>query len=375
MLRFLTFIFISLSSLAVSAEQLVQVYRAEALVASQSAAERNTAMRASLGEVVVRVSGETAAANHPNVRRAIAQAQTYVLEFSYASTDEQIEVDGRAVRASRLLLSFSPQAVDRLLRESGLSIWPASRPKLLVWLVMRDDTGVMHRVPDDDARAALYRQAALRGVPLLLPTYDLEDNLALSTEDLWNLDEAAVTAASSRYHPDAILVGRYSEGDGGWLASWQLLHTSGNQGFDTRGSGAAEVIAQAINASADYFARRYSITAGDQGAGAIVMRVSDVRDFASYKNLERYLQGLAMVSRMELLRTEHDHLLIRLHTVGDTTVLLSTLQLGKRLFPVVSESVPVLTVGAYDREVEAGGPTTTAARGSLDDPLIYRWQR
>ena len=387
LLRLLTFLLLSVCTATSMAEQVVQVYRAEALVTSQSQAERNTAMRVSLGEVIWRVSGDSAALEHPKVREALSQAQGYLYEYSYASTDEQLEVEGQQVRAIKLILKFSPQAIEKLLREARLPLWPANRPKLLVWQIMTDASGTTHRVLEDEARKALYDQAALRGIPLLLPMHDFEDNIALGSDSLWNMDDASIRAASERYKPDAILVGRYRESGGLWRANWQLLHASANQSFDTQSAEIPSLFVQAINTTADYFARLYAITPSEGGSGAIVTRVGDVRDFATYKKVQRYLEGLAMVTWVEMMTAQQDRLLIRLHTEGDLSLLLSTLELGKKLFPVESESITVQPVEAYRPPAATNGMDTGAdglggselsgfpqARGSLANPLVYRWQ-
>jgi hypothetical protein len=388
LLRLLTFLLLNVCAAAAVAEQLVQVYRAEALVTSQSVAERNTATRVSLGEVILRVSGDSAALEHPNVRQALGQTQNYLYEYSYASSDEQLEVDGKMVRATRLILKFSPQAIEKLLRESRLPLWPANRPKLLVWQIMTDEGGTRHRVPEEDARKALFDQAGLRGLPLLLPMQDFEDNLALGTDSLWNMDEESIRAASERYKPDAILVGRYRQ-DGGslWRANWQLLHSSGNQTFDNQSAEVPSLFVQAINTTADYFARLYAITPREEGPDTIVMRVGEVRDFATYKKVQQYLEGLAMVSHVELIVAQQDQLLLRLRSDGDLSLLTSTLELGKKLFPMTSESLPVQRVEAYrpplseanqdpssDYGTGAAPDAFSQARGTLANPLVFRWR-
>src|SRR5690606_31805610 len=89
------------------------------------------------------------------------------------------------------------------------------------------------------------------------------------------------------------------------------------------------------------------------GSDAIVIRVGEVRDFATYKKVQRYLEGLAMINRVEVVTAHQDQLLIRLYTEGDLPLLLSTLELGKKLFPVVSESIPVQPVEAYRPSVQS----------------------
>lgn len=396
MLRLLTLLLLTVCAVAASAGQVIQIYRAETLVATQSAAERNEAIKLGLEEVILRVSGDLASLESPLVREALSQAQTYLYEFSYASTDEMLQVEERQVPATRLILKFSPSAIDKLLRDANLPLWPANRPKLLIWQIMKDSNGDIYRVLDEESHKALYQQAGLRGLPLLLPLHDLEDNLALSDEDLWAQDEESIKAASERYKADAILIGRYSQGFGGsWESTWQLLHTSGNQHFEYQSADTAGIFTQAINVTADYFARLYAIVPGEEGsaAGVIVMRIDGVKEFSDYKELEGYLTELAITERVDLISIERDKVLIRLHTAGDLALLQNMLELGKKLYPVISDSVPLQHVQPYIPGTPSTGNwqqapstgvngyesptvspiTTSSAQGTLANPVVYRW--
>jgi hypothetical protein len=169
------------------------------------------------------------------------------------------------------------------------------------------------------------------------------------------------------------------------------VHGSQHQVFETHGAHASELFVQAVDVSADYFASLYSVASGTSEPGTVVMRIENVRDFANYKNVERYLQELAVVSRVELLVTENHYLLVRLHLAGDLPLLLTTLELGKKLHPDTSQSVRTLNVTSYhaastvdsserslaDEEQLSGNETPVAlepARGTEANPLRYRWQ-
>ena len=395
MLRLLTLLFLTVCAVTASAGQVIQIYRAETLVATQSVAERNDAMKVGLQEVILRVSGDETSLENPLVRDALSQAQNYLYEFSYASTDDMLQVEERQVPAIRLILKYSPSSIDKLLRDANLPLWPANRPTLLIWQIMKDNNGDTYRVMDEESHKALYRQAGLRGLPLLMPLHDLEDNLALSNDELWAQNEERVRVASERYKADAILVGRYNQlTDGSWESSWQLLHTSGNQHFEPQSADTAGIFTQVINATADYFARLYAIAPGEGGAasGEIVMRVDGVTEFSDYKDLERYLTELAITKRVDLISIERDKVLVRLHTAGDLALLQNMFELGKKLHPVVSDSVALQPVQTYRPEASStenwqqpvetdlnGYPSANSssasvnAKGTLANPLVYRW--
>lgn len=451
----------------VSAGQKVDVYRVDVLVKNQSEPERNAAARASFGELVVRVSGQRNALEHPIIQQALPKAQNYLFGFTYKSTTEKITEDGKSLPALALQLNYEPQAIEQLLREAQLPLWPATRPRLLVWLVYKDATG-LHQVPQVIDLQAMQRQAAYRGLPLAFPKLDLEDSLSLTADDLWAVDVEKIKAASLRYKADAILVGRYmptslgpiplpivkdlaaatdpglvassessssvvassSEASsiadaalalppalGPWLGDWQLIHGNYPQTFADETPEVAGLFASAIDRAADYFANQYAIMPTNQGPQTIVLRVGNIISFGAFKQAQRYLDDLAMVQHMEVVTVNADGLLVRLTTEGDIKLLMSTLALGRRLSPLQSDSLsnagvqvvaagdPASPVVAPDSVMDAeamaeldqalaseqaanaqldGAPATNTApatpfipahAGTLEDPLIYVWQK
>jgi hypothetical protein len=343
-----------------AAEQQVDLYRAEALVPNQTAAERNRAASNGLGEILLRVSGDRAALEHPAIKRTMAQAQNYLQEFSYASTHEQLERDGELIPAQRLILTFAPQAIEEMLRSANLQLWPANRPSLLVWLVVNEPAG-LSLVGGGDERELLSVQARRRGLPLITPLMDLEDRLAVSGRDLWAMDEEVIRSASARYRADAVLVGRYSQVSGGeWRSTWQLLHPLGNQVFDSQQGSVEALLASAIDHVADHFAGLYAIIPREEGPDAIVMQVSGVRDFAAFKSVQRYLDGLAMVRRTEVVAARQDALLLRLYAEGSVDRLLTTLAQDSHL--------------SEPRQTGISLPENRyLPQGTLANPLIYDW--
>lgn len=367
-----------------TASQLVDIYRAEVLVASQSVSARNTAARQAMSELIGRVSGSMDTAKQPAIVSALSKAQTYLQEFSYASTEQQLEVEGQPVPAILLQLKFSAQGIERLLRDANLPLWPANRPKVLIWLVSKDTHGSYSRVAEEQVLLALTEQAGIRGLPIVLPTQDFEDTIALPSESLWELDEALIQQASERYQADAILIGRYQlTNNGQWQASWQLFHSSGQQAFKAQGLDAPPLFTYAINVSADYFAGLYAIVPRTSDPDIIVMRIDDLNSFADFKNVQRYLEGLAMVKRVEMVEVAARQEWVRLYLEGDQALLLSTLALGKKLFPVAvdpvsrTQRVPIEMANLDRLTVLTGGlppPLPVAALGSINNPLTYRWQ-
>lgn len=440
---------------AASAGQKVDIYRADTLVKSQSEGERNAAARATLGEVIVRVSGQRSALDHPAIKAALPSAQNYLFGFSYKSSSEKITVDGKTFPAVGLQLNYEPQAIEKLLRDSQLPLWPATRPKVLVWLVAKDPTG-LRLVPEVTDLQAMQLQAQYRGLPLSFPKMDLEDSLSLTADDLWAFDIEKIKTASLRYRADAILIGRYTpyslgpippavvvdplaaeipseetvvsslassstaaslatDGSaaaaapviqGPWLGDWQLLHASSDQAFADETPEVKGLFTSAIDHAADYFANQYAIMPTTTGPQTIVLRVGGIASFGQFKQAQAYLDELAMVQRMEVIKVDAEGMLVRLTTEGDVKLFMSTLALGRQLAPLQSDTLvntPIGTVVAgqapaaasdLDAEVLAEldqalaneqipgvtpAPTPEIQApvygGTAENPLIYVWQK
>jgi len=383
--RFLAILITVFFTSSALAEQLVDIYRAEALVASQQANERTTAARSGLREVMIRVSGDRNAPAHPAIAAAISRGQNYLHEFSYASTDRRIESEGGSTPATLLIMKFSPQAIQTLLREAGLPLWPANRPKLMVWTIFEESEGTRNRVADPAALQAVYDQAGVRGVPLLLPQQDFEDSIALPSDALWELDQETIRTASDRYKPDAILAGRLTRLDEtNWQSSWLLLQANDQQIFEGSGAGLAAQLASAIDTSSDRFARQYAIVPRSSGPDVVVLQIEDVKGFAGFKQVQQYLEDLAMVKQLDLIQVQGSSLRVRLHIEGDQSLLSSTFELGKKLYPRSSVSVGASPLSLPPEEDTDDDDADAASfdalpvagiigTGSEDNPLVYRW--
>jgi len=66
-------------------------------------------------------------------------------------------------------------------------IWGKQRPSTLVWLVVEDEGGRRLIGTDEESEylSVLKERASVRGIPMLIPLLDLEDNARLKPSDVW----------------------------------------------------------------------------------------------------------------------------------------------------------------------------------------------
>lgn len=339
--------------------QQVDLYRADMLVVDQSQRERTQAAVDGLAEVVVRASGQPQVLEDPRVINALRDASNYLVEWRYENTGETLDANGEQVPAWRLVLRYSGNAIEKLLRDLRLPIWPANRPSMLMWLIVDSLEGRSRVSASSHPEVLEATQAAARrrGIPLIKPLMDLEDQVALSAETLWRLDQDAIRQASERYPADSVLVGRLTEtSQGQWRAGWVLMHRGRSTAFDSSGEEVADVVAAGIDQIANHFFQLYGITPSAVDSEALLLQVDGVEDFANYTRFMNYLQRLAVIRRHDLVAVHGSSVLLYIYLQGDVTLLRDALALDERLVPFADLSV--------------GG----LSPGNPGNPLRYRWR-
>jgi hypothetical protein len=331
------------------------LYQSDVVVnARGDAAERNKAFTSGLEDVLVKLTGRANTPQNPAIRRRIQNTQSLVEGWAYQTR----VVDG----AEQLYLQihyFQPE-IQRLLDDAGIALWPANRPPTLVWLVTQSESAEPSLVdPEDASEAEVYQAlqaaAARRALPLRLPFVDEQDRSELSAEQVWNMDALALRAASQRYGSESVLALRLLRTSAGttyakatYLFRDRVLELERRDRPESEFlDAAAALVAEAL---ADTFAVRLSAAASD--SSSVMLEVSGVRGVADYAALLRYLDGLAVVSKVQVLAATGDRLTLQLSAGGQLRQLLETLALERKLVP------------------QGDAALTTAP----DLALQYRWQ-
>lgn len=353
-----------LVSVGARAELVENLYQQSELVVDQSAQARQQATQSALGKVLVRVSGRAALLDHPSIQLALSKSQGFVEAYRYESTKETIIQDEQERSVSRLVLNFSRMGIERLLREQQAPLWPANRPSVLVWLV-KDNLSVGRELVSLNDSSELSDVASgiaqLRGLPVMLPSLDLQDLLSINADQVWTLDQAALIEASARYQADVILVGRYTQASNGrWLSAWTLLHKQHQQVFDVDTAEEGELVAEGINAATDFLASIYSISSLGGATESVTIEVQQVNGFTEYVQVLNYLDSLEVIRQLDLVSLERQSVKLRVTMEGEMHSLTDALELDRRLLPQTNSATSHI-------------PVNLEPLGSDDNPLQYRW--
>ncbi len=142
-------------ALSAQAAVLEWLYEVETPVPSRTPADRHAAAQQALDTMLMRLTGLTEVPREPAIAAALAAPERYYQRYSFVA-------DGGA---TRLAVSFAPQALHKLIAEAALPIWAADRPVALAWVVVADDDAdtpepVSGLEPDDAAAGAAPTMAA-----------------------------------------------------------------------------------------------------------------------------------------------------------------------------------------------------------------------
>jgi hypothetical protein len=341
-----------------AANPVENLYVESVAVADQQAIARSEAAATGMAPVLIRVSGSSTVLLNSDIQRAIKNAARYLNKFSYQKTPPSADssIEGLQPLPYTLELQFRKPAILDLLRSSNEPIWAEDRPATLVWLVVDDLVGRRLPLGDDETelRQIVEASAARRGLPLVWPVYDLQEQATLNLGSLWAADPAAIALASQRYDVSGTLLGRLlGTSDGKWRVAWEYSFSDGSTYWDSECEVLANCINGPIDAVAELMSSRYALISTDQGNVAKV-KIVGVSSFEDYGTLLFYFKQLIAVSDVALSSIKGDVFEFTLGLTANRTKLEELISLNKRL-------VPVPTVEGSDEAVS-------------DNSLVYQWR-
>lgn len=310
------------------ATELVDLYQSQHAVANQEEQERERVAPDILRQVLLKVVGDRAALNAADLTPILAQVNTLIQQSQYRRLNT-IADDLTAPDQLALLLKFNESSVNKTLTKMHLPIWSKSRPDVMVWLAI--DNGNSRRLlsaddSDTTYTSALNQAAIQRGLPILLPIMDLQDQTGIDVADVWAGFAEPVQQASQRYAANIILMGSVTTiADGAVSISWQLLINGENEQWQSKGD-VNTAIKAGVDELTDRLARRFTqVVTSDSAQNTVAITISNVRDYADYSRVMDYLAKLQYVSDVQLVSFEEDKLVANVLIEGDKAVFNQTL--------------------------------------------------
>lgn len=283
-----------------------------------------------LARVLIKVSGNVDIASDPVIKKVLPNARQYLVK------QVQGKIDGKAY----VQASFNEKKVNQLLRNSELAVWSQNRPQQVIWLVVDDNFRRSIKGENDSSYAdfinAIKADANDRGIPVLFPIMDLDDEEKVTSTDLWGQFTAPVELASKRYAADNYIIAKIIKRQGDYKLDWTMYgRNNSNQAYAVwlEGSGIGElepIGTELADSLANFLAQRYSVTASGNNE-VVFLNIDTVAGIADYANLIDMFAELSSVVQVELDSVTRSGLQLKLVLLGSQQDLLTELSLDPRI--------------------------------------------
>jgi uncharacterized protein len=347
------------SSLAVVTTTGDQKYTIEIPVSGTGDDERKQAFATALIKLLTNLSGNPDIANLKSVKQALKNVDPFVQSYTYvtpaaASSGNQTFLD----------IHFDQSGVAKLVQSETQVAWSAARQVMLVWLVEAKTTFsqiLSDEDSKDDAIVSLHKYADKLGVPIMLPTMDLQDSAIVKAGDVCALNERPIRSGSQRYGVGTILVGciiRPQSGTG-WTSRWLLLtNNSSNTPWFITGTSLDDIMNQALYRVSQNSGKPSSSAAADTLTETVTMRIANVNGLDQYTDVVKYLRTLNPVSQVDLLNLSADEIEVSIDCIGGKQALLTALSAQTKLVPSVATSNTTISASVVDLDYTLADTST-----------------
>ncbi len=344
----------------VSAATLENLYDATVTVESQSAADRELAFSLAFEQLLIKVTGQPDIVQTDSAKTLVSKAAGFVRSFRYAPIEQKtnnevivlwdknnavanVESDDlqpaeEAIK-QYLIVSFDEKAVSNAMWQAKLPVWGKSRPTTLLWLAFQDSKQrlLLNANQQIELRTLLDQHSSKRGLPLIYPLVDEQDQANIKINDVWNGFNVPLEMASARYPAEIIVAARLLlNQDNHWQTVWRIYRDGESEFWQMNAPDLQQAVELGLDELTQRIAKLYaSIPMAEDGT--VFVHVEDVKSVVDYHRVSQYLSGLNAVTNAELVQTSPHEVIFRLDLRSDAKQLKQTIALGKTL--VVSEDL------------------------------------
>ncbi|MCW9046726.1 MAG: DUF2066 domain-containing protein [Gammaproteobacteria bacterium] len=321
----------------VQAYTIKHIYEVNLPVISQEKQIRGAAFEQGLIEVSVRMSGNSLAPTRLDLKKATRMVRQYRYK---AMTEPEIELYMKKTGALiaprfKLWMQFDGAKVKQLLRDNGLPIWGYQRPNVLVWLAVKDGRNryLLKKSDVSQIKDAVTNEAKERGLPVIWPEYDKQDQQVVKFIDVWGEFWEPIKQASKRYPVDAIVLGRMNWSNGSWTVNWSLLMEDQTQSWKLSALDLDVLMSSGVGVATDHISSRFAVFSDSANDGELLLRVSDLNSVSRYAKASHYLSSLAPVKNVYATEVGRSQVDFHIELSGDESDLKRIIALGKILVP------------------------------------------
>ncbi len=315
-----------------------ELFVVDVKVGDQITSVEQAATRTALLEVISRLTGLESVPRIAEIKKALNQAESFVSEYMYTEVPNyENETSAATKPLSVLRIVFQPDRIESLLRLAKLPRWPSPRDACIVWALLENDGRREIVAPGETFSFAklLASNGLARGLPLIFPVMDLEDQVTVNHGLIWGRFGKELLQASERYNANCLLIGRLVAHQGHTVTSFSgdwtiLLRNSASYHRKVfRIEEELKIAKEIIDAAVDLMTESSVIYAGE--SYVYRFRISFIEDFEDYLAVNEYLSKSPYVEDFSIDSYEGGSLNISIKSMAGEQRLLELFQKEGRL--------------------------------------------
>lgn len=319
-------------------------------VVDYTPASRQAAMLTAFDQVLVKMTGNPQAATQPNLKKARSQASQWVQSYRYITPSP-------TQNGLKLAVTFDQSAITQLLNQANQPLWPANRPQTLVWITTNSTIPLIADTADNQVLSLFQYAADSRGLPLLLPKANAQDETQDSTTELETQDpanplppaaqealftEPALQTLQQQYQSDAVLAGNIQQVGDAWQATWWLWYNHQLTKWQNNNPDLNALVTNATNRVVTLLLARPDSSATTATANttttAVQLAIMGINDLAGFDQILKYVKGLPIVQDAEVSDTSNDGLLLKVTLNGQEQDLVNVLNNNSQMVALPPQS-------------------------------------
>jgi len=323
--------------------------QARVKVTDRSAPVFQQALKEGLGAVLIKVSGNPAIMTLPQIRNSLEQINSYVVSYSYLQENDPQTTQPQLY----LQVTYDEKNVKQLLENTKQAIWKGERPVTLIILSVDAASGRQILASDSNNTliTTLNNAANERGLKIMFPVMDLEDQSDIGDPNQTQLSEEELQKLAERYHVTSILFGSVKHDLSSYQINWQFWLRNALSQWNTSGNNIQAIAIEGLGRLMETLANQFATVNNAQTQSEFLVKITGVNGLRDYLQVLNTLQHLAPVSDAQVKDLNADEITLAIKTAGGEEALAQALRGNSAL-------------------KEEAGPLTSAPNAAN---LFFRW--
>ena len=351
------------SSYAIASDD--QLNQAAVKVKDHTPAVFQQALKTGFATVLSKMSGNPAIMTVPRIQNSLPSINNYIDSYTY--TENKDPATGQV--QLYLQVTFDEKSVKQLLQEAKQAIWKNERPTTLIILSVSNAQGrqILASDSNDPLIAAFNNLAHERGIKIIWPVMDLEDQTDIGDMNSTQLPNEILQKLAARYHVSSVLFGLFNNTETRLQASWRWWLNNAITQWSSENENRQTAVTDGFNQLMENLASQFSTVSNDRTESEVTVKFSGVNGLSDYTQLMAVVRQLTPVSAAEVKSLYAEDLTLQIKVAGGLEALNQALRTSPQ-FREESQSIEQ-SDNAINLFFHWVGPTQQAMNTSISQPI------